>query len=86
MTNLEQKAIELMQQAKNGESPEVGGDGRWLVMGTELIAMQEEHNRNVDEPEQMQDEEYDPESFYVHTNDGVVECVDKDDIVEMLGR
>lgn len=84
LSDLEQKATELMQQAKNGESPEVGGDGRWLVMGSELIAMQKEHN--LDEPEQMQNEEYDPTGFYVHTNDGVVECVDKDDIVKMLSR
>lgn len=85
MANLEQKATELMQKAKNGESPEVS-NGCWLAMGSELIAMQEEHNRNVDEPEQMQNDEFDPEGFYVHTNDGVVECVDKDDIVEMLSR
>ena len=84
MINLEQKVAELMQQAKDGGSPEIGGYGRWLVMGSELIAMQDEHNRNVDEPEQMQDEEYDPDAFYIHTNDGYVECVDKDDILALI--
>ncbi|MGL5225808.1 MAG: hypothetical protein ACRC8Q_10890 [Aeromonas sp.] len=84
MISLEQKAAALMQQAKNGEFPEVGGYGRWLVTGEELLALQDEYNSNVDDEKDMQNKEYDPDGFYIHTNDGAVECVDKDDIIALI--
>ena len=66
----------LIEQARAGEAPQISS-GVYLMTGADLNASRDED----DVTEDLIDDQ-----LYIHTNDGVIEAVDNDDIAEIIKK
>lgn len=74
--DVEAAVEKFIEQARAGEAPQISS-GVYLMTGADLNASRDE--------DEVADDLID-DQLYIHTNDGVIEAVDNDDIAEIIKK